>query len=177
VVSVRILLAALCGALLPLGAQAPQPPAASATTTIVLVRHAEKASDRDPDSPLSEAGRARARALAPQLAAFRPDALVVSQRRRTQETLAPLAARLQLSPLVRDNEKVPELAAELLRDFRGRTVVIGWHHGPHEPLARALGVTGELPAWTSKTYDRIWIIRIGAKGGTSFEERVQGPVD
>ncbi len=176
--NVRTLLALLCSSLLPLGAQAPQPPSAPApATTIVLLRHAEKASDSDPDSPLSEAGRARARALAPQLAAFRPDALMVSQRRRTQETLAPLAERLHLQPLVRDNEKVPELAAELLRDFKGRTVVIGWHHGPHEPLARALGVTGDLPAWTSRTYDRIWIIRIGAKGETTFEERRQGPVE
>lgn len=157
--------------------QAPAPaPRPEAVTTIVLVRHAEKASDSDPDSPLSDAGHARARALADQLAAFRPAALVVSQRRRTQETLAPLAERLKLTPLVRNNEQSAELAAELLKHFRGRTVVLAWHHGPHEPFARALGVKGELPVWTSKTYDRIWIIRVTEKGGVAFEERVQAPV-
>lgn len=157
---------------LPLRAQAP----AEGLTTVVLVRHAEKADEADPDSPISAAGQARARALVPQLAAFRPDVLIVSQRRRTAETLAPLAAHLKLVPLVRDNGKVPELAAELLRDFRGRTVVIGWHHGPHEPLARALGVKGELPVWTGSTYDRIWVIRIDAQGAATFEERAQGPL-
>lgn len=158
--------------------QAP-PPAhpAEVATTLVIVRHAEKADEADADSPISELGHARARALVPQLAAFHPDALIVSQRRRTAETLAPLAAHLKLVPLVRDNGKVAELAAELRRDFRGRCVVIGWHHGPHEPLARALGVEGALPVWTATTYDRIWVIRIEATGKVTFEERMQAPVN
>lgn len=165
-----------CLALLAATLLSAQAPAPGAMTTVVIVRHAEKADDRDPDSPLSEAGQARARALVSQLAAFAPQALVVSQRRRTAETLAPLAAHLKLTPLVRDNGKVPELATELLRDFRGKTVVIGWHHGPHEPLARALGVKGDLPVWTATTYDRIWVIRVEAGGAVRFEERVQVPV-
>ena len=164
-------------AILPLKGQAPPTGRPlEGVTTVVLVRHAEKADDADPDSPISAAGRARAKALVPQLASFKPDALIVSQRRRTAETLAPLAAQVKLVPLVRDNERVDELAAELLMDFKGRTVVIGWHHGPHEPLARALGVKGELPLWTSRTYDRIWVIRIEASGRVTFEERVQAPV-
>lgn len=164
-------------AVLPLVAQAlPADRPSEGVTTLILVRHAEKADDADPDTPISAAGQARARALVPQLAAFKPDALIVSQRRRTAETLAPLAAHLRLVPLVRDNGKIAELAAELRKEFRGRCVVIGWHHGPHEPLARALGVEGELPLWTPTTYDRIWIIRIGATGKVAFEERVQGAV-
>jgi phosphohistidine phosphatase SixA len=144
--------------------------------TLVLVRHAEKLSDTDPDSPLSEAGLARARALVPQLAAFRPDVLVVSQRQRTAQTLAPLAAKLGMAPLVRDNSKVAELAQEIRTAFQGKTVVLAWHHGPHEPLVRALGVQGPLPAWTATTYDRIWIVRIDARGRAGFEERRQAPV-
>ena len=165
-----------CLALLASALLAAQTPSAEPPTTVVIVRHAEKADDRDPDSPLSDAGRARARALVPQLAAFAPQALVVSQRRRTAETLAPLAAHLKLTPLVRDNGQVSELAAELRRDFRGKTVVIGWHHGPHEPLARALGVEGDLPVWTASTYDRIWVIQLEAAGRVRFEERVQAAV-
>jgi len=144
--------------------------------TIVLVRHAEKASDSDPDSPLSETGRARARALNDQLAAFRPAPCAGPRRRPTQGPRGPLAGRLKVAPLVGNNEQSAELAAELLKDFRGRTVVLAWHHGPHEPFARALGVKDELPVWTSKTYDRIWIIRVGEKGVVAFEERVQAPV-
>jgi phosphohistidine phosphatase SixA len=147
-----------------------------AVTTVVVVRHAEKLSDADPDSPLSEAGHARAKALVPQLEAFHPDVLIVSQRRRTAQTLAPLAARLGTTPLVRDNAKAAELAREILEAFRGKTVVVGWHHGPHEPLARALGVTGPLPEWTAQTYDRIWIVTVDAAGKVAFEERRQAPV-
>lgn len=147
-----------------------------AVTTLVMVRHAEKASESDPDSPLSEAGRARARALVPQLEAFKPDALIASQRQRTAQTLAPLAAKLGMTPLVRDNAKVPELAREILAEFKGRTVVLAWHHGPHEPLVRALGVQGPLPAWTATTYDRIWIVRVDGAGKAVFEERRQAPV-
>lgn len=165
----------LLAALLLLGCHRGPRIAPEPVTTVIIVRHAEKASDTDPDSPLSAAGHARAAALVPQLAAFRPDVLVVSQRRRTAQTFAPLARALDLKPLVRDNEKIPELAAELLRDFRGRTIAIAWHHGPHEPLARALGATGDLPKWTAQTYDRIWIVRISA-GGARFEERTQAPV-
>lgn len=147
-----------------------------AVTTVVMVRHAEKLADADPDSPLSEAGRARARALVPQLEAFRPDLLIVSQRQRTAQTLAPLALKLGLTPLVRDNGKAPELAREILTGFRGRTVVLAWHHGPHEPLVRALGVQGPLPEWTGTTYDRIWIVRVDGAGKAAFEERRQAPV-
>ncbi len=173
----RFLFSLICAAVFPVWGQAPAPGGPpEVVTTLVIVRHAEKADEADADSPISEAGQARARALVPQLAAFHPDGLIVSQRRRTAETLAPLAAHLKLVPMVRDNGKVAELAAELRKDFRGRCVVIGWHHGPHEPLARALGVEGQLPVWTSSTYDRIWVIRIEATGKVIFEERMQAPV-
>jgi phosphohistidine phosphatase SixA len=173
----RYLLSLIWAVAIPAWGQVPPPANPPAgVTTLVLVRHAEKADDADPDSPLSEAGHARARALVPQLAAFKPDVLIVSQRRRTAETLSPLAAHLKLVPLVRDNGKVAELAAELQKQFKGRCVVIGWHHGPHEPLARALGVEGALPMWTSTTYDRIWIIRIEPNGRVTFEERAQAAV-
>ena len=47
---------------------------------------------KHPDAGLSSVGRKRAENLANELAAFRPSALYASDRRRTQQTLAPLAA-------------------------------------------------------------------------------------
>lgn len=142
-------------------------------TTVILVRHAEKASLTDPDTPLSEAGEGRAQALVPQLAAFRPTVLFASERRRTQQTLAPTAARLGLTPHLRSSDAPEALGAEILARHRGATVAVVWHHGPHEPLARALGVQGPLPEWTATTYDRLWVIRIPAQGPARLEERRQ----
>jgi 2,3-bisphosphoglycerate-dependent phosphoglycerate mutase len=71
-------------------------------TTFLLLRHGETVWNRDgrlqgwQDSPLSEAGRAQADALAVRLASEHVDAIVASDLGRTRETAAPLAARLGL---------------------------------------------------------------------------------
>ena len=71
-------------------------------TTFLLLRHGETLWNRDgrlqgwQDSPLSEAGRAQAGALAARLAGERVDAIVASDLGRTRETAAPIAARLGL---------------------------------------------------------------------------------
>ena len=145
-------------------------------TTVVLVRHAEKVSATDPDSLLSGAGLRRAAALVPLLAGFKPTVLYVSERQRTQQTMAPTARHLRLKPLIHSSEAPETLAAAILSHHRGQTVAIAWHHGPHEALARALGVKTPLPVWTATTFDRIWVIRIPLEGPARFEERLQPPL-
>jgi broad specificity phosphatase PhoE len=73
-------------------------------TTVVLLRHAERQSFFDADSPLSEAGARRALALVPLLEAFRPEVLYVSDLKRTQQTVAPVAAKLRKTPLARPKD-------------------------------------------------------------------------
>jgi broad specificity phosphatase PhoE len=68
-------------------------------TTVVLVRHAERAAPTG-DPGLTAAGEARAQALADALRHFRLDGIVVTQYRRTQETAAPAAAARGLVPVV-----------------------------------------------------------------------------
>lgn len=161
---VRLLLVLLATALL--GAR---------DTTVILVRHAERQSMWDSDSPLSDAGRRRAVALAPRLAAFQPSALYVSRLQRTQQTLAPLAARLGLAPEAFPKDGSAELAAAILRDQRGRTVVVCWHHDLMKKLVRALGVAGPVPYWSFDSYDPIWIVRVPERGPATLEvERQSG---
>ncbi len=143
-------------------------------TTVVMVRHAEKVSN-EPDAALSEAGLRRAQALVAQLRTFKPTVLFASERRRTQQTLAPTAKSLGLQPLIRPSNAPEALAQEMLRDHRGKVILLAWHHGPHEPFVRALGVQGPLPIWTSSTYDRIWVISLPTQGPAHFEERIQRP--
>lgn len=145
-------------------------------TTVVLLRHAERQSFFDGDSPLAEAGLRRARDLVPLLEGFHPVALYTSDLKRTQQTLAPLAARLGMMPAVRAKGGSEALAAEILRDQRGRTVLVCWHHDLMKKLARGLGVKGPVPYWSLATYDRLWIVRVPAKGEATLEERGQVPV-
>lgn len=162
---VRVLLALLLAACL-----------GAADTTVVLVRHAERQSFWDADSPLAEAGLRRAQALVPQLAAFHPAALYTSQLQRTRQTLAPLAARLGMTPVAFGKGDSAGLAAAVLRDHRGQTVVVCWHHDLMKKLVRALGVTGGVPYWSLGSYDALWIVRVPEVGeATLAVERQEGP--
>ncbi|MET0681388.1 MAG: histidine phosphatase family protein [Burkholderiales bacterium] len=72
-------------------------------TNFLLLRHGETLWNLEgrlqgwQDSPLSDAGRAQADALAARLAGERVDAIVTSDLGRTRDTAAPIAARLGLA--------------------------------------------------------------------------------
>lgn len=142
-------------------------------TVVALVRHAERQSLWDDDSPLSEAGLRRSQALVALLAELRPAVLYTSDLQRTRQTLAPTAARLGLAPRVRPKDGSAVLAAEILAEHRGKTVVVCWHHDLMKKLARGLGVKGPVPYWSLDVYDRLWIVRVPASGEASLEERIQ----
>src|SRR5438045_2861151 len=59
-------------------------------STVILVRHAERASQTDPDPVLSEAGSQRARDLAAALADAHVGTIITTQLQRTRLTAAPL---------------------------------------------------------------------------------------
>lgn len=163
----RIVLACLLLLAAGLGAQ---------DTIVVMLRHAERQSLFEGDSPLAEAGLRRAQGLVPLLEDFHPAAIYTSDLKRTQQTLAPVATRLGMTPAVRAKGGSEALAAEILRDQRGRTVLVCWHHDLMKKLARGLGVKGPVPYWSLYTYDRLWIVRVPAKGEATLEERGQAPV-
>lgn len=140
-------------------------------TTVVLFRHAERVSLFDEDSLLSEAGHRRAQALVPLLEAFHPAALFTSDRVRTQQTVAPLAAKLGLRPAIRSKDGSAALAAEILMAHHGHTVLVCWHHDLMKKLAKGLGVHGPIPYWSLMSYDRIWVVRISAHGDATLEEQ------
>lgn len=142
-------------------------------TVVALVRHAERQSLWDDDSPLSEAGLRRSQALAGLLSELHPAALFTSNLQRTRQTLAPTAARLKLAPQARPKDGSAALAAEILAAHRGKTVVVCWHHDLMKKLVRGLGVKGPVPYWSLDAYDRLWIVRVPAQGEATLEERTQ----
>jgi phosphohistidine phosphatase SixA len=142
-------------------------------TTVVLLRHAERQSLLDGDSPLAEAGLRRAEALVPLLEKYKPEALYASDLTRTQQTLGPLAAKRGLTLQVRPKDGSGPLAEEILLKYRGHTVIVCWHHDLMKKLVRGLGVKGPVPYWPLDTYDWLWIVRVPAKGDATLETRRQ----
>lgn len=113
-----------------------------AATTIILVRHAEKAPVGG-DMPLSEAGAARAKELARVLAGAGVTAIYTTQYRRTRETVAPLAEALKLTPeAIEAGGK--EYAANVVKTIRenhpGGTVVVAGHSNTTVDVLRELGM-------------------------------------
>lgn len=143
---------------------------------IVLLRHAEK-----PDDPaaihLSPRGEQRARALvtllgkgstltsnAPIAALYATRTTKHDHSQRTSETLAPLAKESGLSvQLLYETKFYSLLAGDILANaaYRGKTVVVCWTHHNIADLAANLGVKPKPARWKDRTFDRLWVIKLG----------------
>ncbi len=113
----------------------------AAPTVVFLMRHAEKAKEPATDPPLSEAGRARAQAVAELLGPAGVTHLFVTEFVRTQETLAPLATSVG-KPLERVAASASnELVAKLRALPPGSVAVVAGHSNTVPAIVRALGGT------------------------------------
>lgn len=106
------------------------------TTTVIVVRHAEKQLGTIEDPPLTTEGEARAERLAAMLGARR-DGLPItrvfaSEARRSQQTAAPLARRLGIAPTTLPARDVRRLV-EVLKD------------GPSDTAAVVVGHSNTVP--------------------------------
>jgi uncharacterized protein (TIGR02246 family) len=130
--------------------------------TVVIVRHAEKAAEPEGDPPLTEAGRERAAELARRLGGSGVVALYASDRRRTQETLGPLAERLGLAPRIVPAADAAALAGEIGR-HPGGVVVVAAHSNTIGPIIEALG--GEpIPPIADGDFDDLFVVVVVAPG-------------
>jgi broad specificity phosphatase PhoE len=148
-------------------------PAAAATapaaTTIFIVRHAERASEEDRDSPLSEPGQARAVALADALAGAGIEAIYTTQYRRTRETAAPLASRLGL-PITPDTTTggtapARDLARRMAAAHPGGSVLLVGHSNTVPAMVHELGGP-ELPELHASRYGDLFIVTLVPEGPT-----------
>jgi phosphohistidine phosphatase SixA len=146
------------------GCQPPvEAPPASPESVFFLVRHAEKA-DQSEDPPLTEAGRARAEALARMLKDAGVDGVFSSDFERTRDTAAPLARHLGLEVAPYDPNALADLA-KTLRASPGRYLVVG-HSNTTPELAGLLG--GEPgPPIPEDEYDRLYVLLHRPGEGTS----------
>jgi phosphohistidine phosphatase SixA len=130
---------------------------------VMIIRHAEKPEEKDPN--LSPRGYERADALAHLIPTHfvKPDFLIATKRssgsNRPIETITPLSKAIN-EPIESEfsDEEVAEVAKQVLTDprFRGKVILIAWHHGHIPELAKSLGATDAPKEWDSKVFDRVW---------------------
>lgn len=143
----------------------------AAVTTVVVLRHAEKELGSIADAPLSPAGGRRAELLASMLgdgaSIGRPVAIYVTDTRRSQQTAAPLARRLDLEPTVLDGEP-QAIVAQIDREHHGEVVVVIGHSNTVPPIVEQLaGITG-LPAFEDDDYGTIYVVSVPSLGKASI---------
>lgn len=137
---------------------------ASGQPTIILVRHAEKATDANESSvPLSEAGRARAARLAQMLAGAGVTAIYVTETDRARQTAEPLAKALKVvvrtySPRDAAGKLAPQLLLERLKkdDASGTVLVVG-HQNTVPNILEALGYSGKVEI-ADKQFDDLFVV-------------------
>lgn len=137
---------------------------AQATTTLIFVRHAERAEVPAADPGLTDAGQARAKLLAEVLkdvdVVAGVDAIYATQFRRTQRTAAPLAGVLGLEVDVADAGAVAEFMEDILRKHKGEIVLIVGHSDTIAPMIAELGGSKKLPDIAEDEYDNLYIVTI-----------------
>ena len=129
------------------------------TTTFIVVPSAESSLGSIRDAPLSAEGEQRADQLAQLFGAAgtagRIAAIYVTSMRRTQQTAAPLAARLGLEPVVVAGQPAEATVAQALRSYRGETVMIV-SSAVADVVEALTGIS--LPAQSSEAYGSIYIV-------------------
>jgi broad specificity phosphatase PhoE len=151
-------------------------PDRTGTTTVVLVRHAEKAAEPAADPPLTAEGAARAQALVEAVRGMPVTAIISTDFVRTRSTAAPLAARLGLTPEIvdarlRDHARL--VAEGVLARHRGETVVVVGHSNTVPDIVAALGATRPPPICDAE-YDNLYVVRVPPSGSATVERRRYG---
>ncbi len=118
--------------------------AALAHKALFVLRHAEKASPTDPDSPLSVTGQDRALALARLLRNAGVTHIFVSDRKRTAQTAAPLIEAKGLTASVVAAGDTKALLDKLKALPKDAVVVVVGHSDTVPEILRGVGVKTEV---------------------------------
>jgi broad specificity phosphatase PhoE len=139
----------------------------SATTTVILVRHAEKGDAPANDPVLTEAGAARARALMAIARDAGVTAVITTQFARTRETARPAVEALGITP---DVARAGGVAAQHAQDVArmvqahaGGVVLVVGHSNTVPAIVAALGAPQPPPICDSE-YDGLYIVVVPATG-------------
>lgn len=160
---VAFALLAACAATPPTAGR-PDVVSASDAVEFVIVRHAEKAADAGPDPSLTDAGRARADAIARDLADAPVVAVYSTAYARTRDTAQPTATAHGLRVTSYDaREPADALARRLRATHDSGTVLVVGHSNTVPQIAAAL-CGCDVPPMEETEYDRRLVVTVDAAG-------------
>ncbi|GAB3896318.1 phosphoglycerate mutase family protein [Larkinella knui] len=131
---------------------------ACSTSTVYVVRHAEKINETD-SSGLTVAGLERSLALANRLADEEISVILTTPYRRTQQTAGPLAQQLNL-PIESYPAKPVSAVVEQLEKAKGKNVLVVGHSNTILEIVRGLGAKPTKETIAPGDYDNLLIVTI-----------------
>jgi broad specificity phosphatase PhoE len=148
--------------------------ASGQTTTVIVVRHAERAAEPRQDPVLSPEGVARANALLEAVRDAGIDAIYTTQYARTRLTAEPIARALGLETRVIEatpNTMAPgsagshpdQVAARIRQEHAAGTVLVVGHSNTVPAIVAALG-GGDVGPIADDVYDNLFIVQLDASG-------------
>ena len=138
-----------------------------AATTVILVRHAEKAAEPAADPPLTPEGEVRARALIAVARDAGVTTIITTQFVRTKATAEPIANALHITPTVVDaraKTHAQDVAQNILTSHAGETVLVVGHSNTLPAIIAALGA-GQVAPICDSEYDGLYVVTIPGSGG------------
>jgi broad specificity phosphatase PhoE len=136
----------------------------NSSTTIYMVRHAEKVIEENPDPSLTTDGFARAEDLKEALIDVSIDAIIVSDFQRTQLTAQPLADYLGIQLIVIPIQElgveqyIQGVVDEINNTWSGKDVLVVTHNPLFQQIGQRLN-SPELPNIDDETgYDHFFVI-------------------
>lgn len=126
-------------------------------STIILLRHAEKAEATTKDPTLSDAGKQRAEAL---VKLFKDNPIAVfyaTSYKRTTETITPIA-KANGKEVLTYNPSDENSIAEMIQSGKGKKMMIAGHSNTIPQLVNTLIGKNEFTTMDENDYGKIWIV-------------------
>jgi broad specificity phosphatase PhoE len=141
-----------------------------ATTTVIFVRHAEKAAQPADDPGLTPAGQRRVAELTRQLVdadvVAGVDAVYSTPYRRTEETARPVAEALDLPVHSYDAADTEAIMEYIVKEHKGKIILVVGHSNTLPALIGNMGASKKVPPIADEEYDNIYIVSIPWFGKT-----------
>ena len=141
-----------------------------ATTTVIFVRHAEKAAEPADNPGLSPAGQRRVAELTRQLKDADViqgiDAVYSTPFRRTEETARPIAEALGLPVNTYDPADTEAIMEKIVKEHKGKIILVVGHSNTLPALMGNMGASKRVPPIAEEEYDNIYIVSIPWFGKT-----------